>query len=133
MLLPDIGKIAGARKGLLPAFLEPSLAAPCEKPPSGDKWIHEIKHDGYRIQARIDGGKVRLLTRNALDWTARFRGIADALAPLGLGSALIDGEIIVEDAAGISNLSHLQADLKRAAATGSAISRSISSIAKAMT
>jgi bifunctional non-homologous end joining protein LigD len=111
-LLPDIGKIAGARKGLLPAFLEPSLAAPCEKPPSGDNWIHEIKHDGYRIEARIDGGKVRLLTRHALDWTARFRGVADALVHLGLGSALIDGEIVVEDAAGISNLSHLQADLQ---------------------
>ncbi len=75
-------------------------------------WIHEIKHDGYRIEARIDGGKVRLLTRNALDWTARFRGIADALAQLGLGSALVDGEIVVEDTAGISNLSHLQADLQ---------------------
>jgi bifunctional non-homologous end joining protein LigD len=112
ILLPDIGKIAGARKGLLPAFLEPSLAAPCEKPPSGPNWIHEIKHDGYRIQARIDGGKVRLLTRHGLDWTARFRGIADALAQLGLGSALIDGEIVVEDAAGITNLSHLQADLQ---------------------
>jgi bifunctional non-homologous end joining protein LigD len=112
VLLPDIGKIAGARKGLLPAFLEPSLAAPCEKPPSGDNWIHEIKHDGYRIEARIDGGKVRLLTRHALDWTARFRGVADALVHLGLGSALIDGEIVVEDAAGISNLSHLQADLQ---------------------
>jgi bifunctional non-homologous end joining protein LigD len=112
ILLPDIGKIAGARKGLLPAFLEPSLAAPCEKPPSGPNWIHEIKHDGYRIQARIDGGKVRLFTRHGLDWTARFRGIADALAQLGLGSALIDGEIAVEDAAGITNLSHLQADLQ---------------------
>ena len=112
ILLPDIGKIAGARKGLLPTFLEPSLASPCDKPPSGDKWIHEIKHDGYRIEARIDGGKVRLLTRNALDWTARFRGIADALAQLGLGSALIDGEIVAEDAGGMSNLSHLQADLQ---------------------
>jgi bifunctional non-homologous end joining protein LigD len=112
ILLPDIGRIAGARKGLLPAFLEPSLAAPCDKPPSGDNWIHEIKHDGYRIEARIDGGKVRLLTRNALDLTARFRGIADALAQLGLGSALVDGEIVVEDGAGISNLSHLQADLQ---------------------
>jgi bifunctional non-homologous end joining protein LigD len=112
ILLPDIGKIAGARKGLLPTFLEPSLASPCDKPPSGDKWIHEIKHDGYHIQARIDGGKARLLTRNALDWTARFRGIGDALAPLGLGSALIDGEIVAEDTAGISNLSHLQADLQ---------------------
>jgi bifunctional non-homologous end joining protein LigD len=111
-LLPDIGKVPGARKGLLPTFLEPSLAAPCEKPPSGANWIHEIKHDGYRIQARIDGGKVRLLTRHALDWTARFRGVADALAALGLGSALIDGEIVVEDEAGISNLSYLQADLQ---------------------
>ena len=79
---------------------------------AGDNWIHEIKHDGYRIEARIDGGKVRLLTRNALDWTARFRGIADALAQLGLGSALVDGEIVVEDTSGISNLSHLQADLQ---------------------
>jgi bifunctional non-homologous end joining protein LigD len=112
VLLPDIGKVAGARKGLLPAFLEPSLAAPCEKPPTGDNWIHEIKHDGYRIEARIDGGKIRLLTRHALDWTARFRGVADALVHLGLGSALIDGEIVVEDTAGISNLSHLQADLQ---------------------
>jgi bifunctional non-homologous end joining protein LigD len=111
-LLPDIGRIAGARKGLLPAFLEPSLAAPCDKPPTGSNWIHEIKHDGYRIQARIDGNKVRLLTRHGLDWTARFRGIADALADLGFGSALIDGEIVVEDDAGITNLSHLQADLQ---------------------
>jgi bifunctional non-homologous end joining protein LigD len=112
MLLPDIGKIAGARKGLLPAFLEPSLAAPCDKPPTGPNWIHEIKHDGYRIQARVDGNKVRLLTRHGLDWTARFRGIADALAELGLGSALIDGEIVVEDDGGITNLSHLQMDLQ---------------------
>ena len=79
---------------------------------AGLNWIHEIKHDGYRIQARIDGSKVRLLTRHGLDWTARFRGIADALAELGLGSALIDGEIVVEDDGGITNLSHLQADLQ---------------------
>jgi bifunctional non-homologous end joining protein LigD len=111
-LLPDAGKVLGARKGLLPTFLEPSLASPCDKPPSGPKWIHEIKHDGYRIQARIDGRDTRLLTRKALDWTARFRSIADALEGLGLGSALIDGEIIVEDEKGISSLNNLQADLK---------------------
>jgi bifunctional non-homologous end joining protein LigD len=112
LLLPDIGRVDGARKGLLPTFLEPSLASPCDKPPSGANWIHEIKHDGYRMEARIDGGKVRLFTRKGLDWTARFRGIADALVELGLGSALIDGEIVVEDDAGITNLSHLQADLQ---------------------
>ncbi|HZT19239.1 MAG TPA: DNA ligase D [Dongiaceae bacterium] len=112
LALPGIEKIRGARKGLLLAFVEPSLASPCDQPPSGPKWIHEIKHDGYRIQARIDGRAVRLLTRKALDWTDRFRGIAGALRELGLGSALIDGEIVVEDGAGLTSLNDLQADLK---------------------
>jgi bifunctional non-homologous end joining protein LigD len=111
-VLPDISKIAGARKGALPAFLEPSLASPCDKPPSGPKWIHEIKHDGYRIQARIDGAKATLLTRKGLDWTARFSNIMPALTRLGLKSALIDGEIVVEDEAGVTNLNTLQAELK---------------------
>ncbi len=111
-ILPDIGKLSGARTGLLPVFVEPSLASLCEKPPTGPKWIHEIKYDGYRIQARIDGRTIRLLTRKQLDWTERFRSIADALKALGLGSALIDGEIVVEDASGISSFNALQADLK---------------------
>src|SRR6202043_340435 len=98
--------------GRLPTFLEPSLASPCEKPPSGPKWIHEIKHDGYRMQARIDGRTISLMTRKALDWTQRFGSIAAAFGSLGLGSALIDGEIIVEDATGISSFNNLQADLK---------------------
>ena len=110
--LPDIGEISGARKGLLPAFLEPSLASPCERPPSGPKWIHEIKYNGYRMQARIDGRTVRLLTRKELDWTERFLSIAAALKAIGLGSALIDGEMVVEDASGISSFNDLQADLK---------------------
>jgi bifunctional non-homologous end joining protein LigD len=110
--LPIITKLSGARAGLLPVFLEPSLASQCGKPPSGPKWIHEIKHDGYRMQARIDGRKIRLLTRKKLDWTERFLSIANALKALGLGSALIDGEIVVEDASGISSFNDLQADLK---------------------
>jgi bifunctional non-homologous end joining protein LigD len=111
-VLPDISKIAGARKGPLPAFLEPSLASPCDRPPSGPKWIHEIKHDGYRIQARIDGAKATLLTRKGLNWKARFPNIAPVLTRLELKTALIDGEIVVEDEAGISNLNNLQAELK---------------------
>jgi bifunctional non-homologous end joining protein LigD len=110
--LPDVSKLPAARTGLLPVFLEPSLALPCEKPPSGPKWIHEIKYDGYRMQARIDGRKIRLLTRKKLDWTERFQTIADALRALALGSALIDGEIVVEDASGISSFNDLQSDLK---------------------
>ncbi|MGH6934719.1 MAG: DNA ligase D, partial [Methylocella sp.] len=110
--LPNIGELSGARAGLLPAFLEPSLAMPCEKPPSGSSWIHEIKYDGYRMQARIDGRKIRLLTRKGLDWTARFQSIAEALKALALASALLDGEIVIEDASGISSFNDLQADLK---------------------
>jgi bifunctional non-homologous end joining protein LigD len=96
----------------LPAFLEPSLALLCEKPPSGPQWIHEIKYDGYRIQARLEGGRVRLLTRKRLDWTKRFPTIVTALAGLSVSSALIDGEIVAENDRGIPSFSLLQADLK---------------------
>jgi bifunctional non-homologous end joining protein LigD len=111
LILPDIRKVKGARKGILPPFVEPSLAAVCDKPPSGAKWVHEIKFDGYRIQARIDGGKIRMKTRKGLDWTERFRSIATAVDALGLASALLDGEIVVEDASGIPSFNALQQDL----------------------
>src|SRR5262249_9878269 len=75
-------------------------------------WIHEIKHDGYRTQARVDGRSVRLLTRKSLDWTERFPAISSALKELALGSALIDGEIVVEDSSGLTSLNDLQADLQ---------------------
>jgi bifunctional non-homologous end joining protein LigD len=108
---PDPKKIKGARKGILPAFLEPSLPQSTEKPPSGANWVHEIKYDGYRTQARIDGHDVRLLTRKGLDWTSRFSKIASALKTVGLSSALIDGEIVVEDSGGLPSFTLLQQDL----------------------
>jgi bifunctional non-homologous end joining protein LigD len=109
---PELSKIRGARKGFLRLFVEPSLASPAERPPKGANWRHEIKFDGYRIQARIDGDEVRLLTRKALNWTDRFASVAKAVAQLGLGSAILDGEMVVEDSAGISSFSELVSDLK---------------------
>lgn len=109
---PEVKKIRGARKGILPAFLEPSLPHITHRAPSGPKWVHEIKYDGYRMQARIDGREVKLLTRKGLNWTARFPGITAALKKLGLSSALLDGEIVVEDTAGVPSFNLLQADLK---------------------
>ena len=103
--------VRGARKGLLPAFLEPSQAQSAERPPSGEKWVHEIKYDGYRIQARVDGSTIKLLTRKGLDWTERFPRLVAALRRLELASAWIDGEIVVEDAGGIPSFNLLQADL----------------------
>jgi len=96
----------------LPDFVPLSLATLFDRAPSGPNWLHEIKFDGYRMEARLDHGKVRLLTRKEQDWTHRFRPVASAVAALPASNALLDGEIVVEDDNGISNFSLLQTDLK---------------------
>jgi len=96
----------------LPDFVPPSLATLHSAAPNGADWIHEIKFDGYRIQARLDRGKVKLLTRKQLDWTHRFERIAKAVAALPAETALLDGELVVEDGNGVSSFSMLQTDLK---------------------
>jgi bifunctional non-homologous end joining protein LigD len=100
------------RRGGLPDFVPPSLATLHSAPPDGAGWIHEIKFDGYRIEARLDHGKVRLLTRKQLDWTHRFERIATAVAAVPAQTALLDGELVVEGENGISSFSLLQTDLK---------------------
>ena len=101
-----------ASRTALPDFVPPSLATLRSAPPSGAKWLHEIKFDGYRIEARLDHGNVRLLTRKELDWTHRFERVAKAVAALPAGTALLDGELVVENDLGISSFSMLQTDLK---------------------
>jgi bifunctional non-homologous end joining protein LigD len=96
----------------LPGFVPPSLATLHSDAPCGGEWLHEIKYDGYRIQARLDRGKVRLLTRKSLDWTHRFKPVAAAIAALPVETALLDGELVVENDKGISSFSLLQTDLK---------------------
>jgi bifunctional non-homologous end joining protein LigD len=96
----------------LPNFVPPSLATLRATAPNGEGWVHEIKFDGYRIQARLDRGKVRLLTRKGLDWTSKFPNVAAAVAKLPARTALIDGEVVIEDAGGVSSFSGLQAALK---------------------
>ena len=101
-----------ARRAALPNFVEPCLATLANKAPDGSNWIHEIKFDGYRIQARLDRGKIKLLTRRGLDWTRKFPTIAEAVGNLPVKTALIDGELVSEGADGISSFSLLQEDLK---------------------
>jgi bifunctional non-homologous end joining protein LigD len=110
--LPDPATIKGARKERLPDFLSPMLATLAPTAPTGERWLHEIKFDGYRLQARIEAGRVRLLTRSGLDWTDRFgKAVPAALRALPIGTALIDGELVVETGSGASDFSALQADL----------------------
>src|SRR6185437_9107015 len=96
----------------LPGFIEPCLATLSEKAPNSDNWIHEIKFDGYRLQAHIDNGDVKLLTRKGLDWIDKFGATAAALAKLPVDNALIDGELVVEAPDGVSSFSLLQQTLK---------------------
>jgi bifunctional non-homologous end joining protein LigD len=103
--------LAGAPRAALPRFIAPCLATLVDKAPEGKRWEHEIKFDGYRIQARLDHRKVKLLTRKGLDWTAKFPSVAAAITKLRAKAALIDGELVVEDAKGVSRFSLLQQDL----------------------
>ncbi len=93
-------------------FIAPALATLKAAPPSGDNWIHEVKFDGYRIQAHIASGKVKLLTRSGLDWTTRFGdAIPRELLALDCKQAIIDGELVVLSPKGVASFSLLQADL----------------------
>jgi bifunctional non-homologous end joining protein LigD len=103
---PD--SMAGARKGPMPDGLKPQLATLTAAAPAGPEWVHEIKYDGYRLFARMERGKVRLITRNGLDWTAKFPELAQAFARLPVDSALIDGELVCLASDGTTNFSDLQ-------------------------
>jgi|SRR6516162_4096078 len=85
-------------------FIEPCLPSRAERPPAGRDWIHEIKHDGFRIMARRDATGVRLISRHGNDFTARFPLAAAAVASLPAHSFLIDGEAIVTDAKGLRSI-----------------------------
>ncbi|MTD95592.1 DNA ligase D [Hyphomicrobium sp. xq] len=96
----------------LPAFVAPQLASLVAEPPAGKDWLHEIKYDGYRAIAAIGGGRGRIYTRSGQDWTDKFAGIAAELTKLKIGSALLDGEIVVLDEHGRSSFQRLQNALK---------------------
>jgi bifunctional non-homologous end joining protein LigD len=104
-------KIRGAKPGPLLSFIEPQRASPATIPPTGEAWVHEIKFDGYRLLARIDGGRVRLKTRSGLDWTGKFPSVQKALERLPVVAAFLDGEVVVETERGTPDFGALQQDL----------------------
>jgi bifunctional non-homologous end joining protein LigD len=89
-------------------FIEPCLPSAAERPPSGPDWVHEIKHDGYRLMARRDSVRVRLLTRNGHDWADRYPAIVEAVNALKARSCLLDGEAVVCDANGLAVFERLR-------------------------
>jgi DNA ligase D-like protein (predicted ligase) len=98
------------RQGVtLPHFVPPQLSQPVEKPPSGPQWLHEIKLDGYRMAARIDNGRVQLLTRTGLDWTEKYPSAIAALANMKAKTAYLDGELCGVNESGLPTFAHTQA------------------------
>lgn len=97
----------------LPKFRKPQLATLVDDVPTGNRWMHEIKFDGYRALIAAKGEEVRVYTRNGKDWTDKFAPLVETFAALDLPSCLIDGEIVATDADGNPDFSSLQSVLKR--------------------
>ena len=89
-------------------FIAPCQPSKAARPPSGPLWVHEIKHDGYRLMVRRDGSRVRCFTRNGHDWADRFPAIVEAAARLKAQSFLIDGEAVIARDDGMSDFRALR-------------------------
>ncbi|MCA9293350.1 MAG: DNA ligase D, partial [Phycisphaerales bacterium] len=109
----DPSGLPGAEAAKMPKTVKPQLCTAQSAPPIGDEWVHELKYDGYRLMARLEGGKVTLLTRNGHDWTDRFAPVAKALGRLAIKDAILDGEVCVLDARGLPSFGALQRSLDR--------------------
>jgi ATP-dependent DNA ligase len=88
--------------------IQPCLPKPAKEPPAGPDWLHEIKHDGFRILARRDGNSVRPYTRNGYNFADRFPRIVKAIKSLPVQSCFIDGEAIVVDTNGLATFDLLR-------------------------
>ena len=97
------------RRATLPERLEPELATLASSPPPvPEDWLYELKYDGYRVLARIEGDEVRCITRNGNDWTSKLPALAKSLAQLPTRSAWLDGEIVVAGKNGAPDFQALQ-------------------------
>lgn len=111
--VPAPKKKQASKRAPFPGFIPPQLATPTDQPPTGADWMHELKLDGYRIQAHLTDGKTRLLTRNEKDWTGRYPAIAAAIAGLAADDAILDGELVALTEDGRTSFAELQAVQER--------------------
>jgi len=110
---PKVGQLAGARATEMPRRWSPQLAKEADSAPKGAGWLHEIKYDGYRTLVFFQEGVVRLITRNGHDWTKRYGALARAFEKLPCTTAILDGEVVVQDPRGVPSLNLLEEALSR--------------------
>ena len=89
-------------------FIRPELRTLVSEPPTGEGWVHEIKYDGYRTVVVADRGRVRAFTRNSNDWSRAYRRMIEACGKLAYKSAVIDGEMVVQDENGLTDFNALR-------------------------
>ena len=97
-----------ARKKVIPSLVRPCLPTASRNAPTGDKWVHEIKYDGYRMICHLDKGKVRFQSRNGKDWTNRLPSLARMMSGLPVDNAILDGEVVMMDENGVTSFQALQ-------------------------
>jgi len=103
--------VEGAGAGPFPGFVQPCRPTERSEPPSGEVWLHEIKHDGYRVQAHVREGEPRLYTMNGHDWTARMPALAASVRALPVNNVILDGEVVAVDAKGLPSFFELPSAL----------------------
>lgn len=90
----------GASAAIFQGFVDPCVPIERKAPPSGEDWLHEIKHDGYRAQAHFHDGSAAVFTRRGNDWAARMPTIAASIRALPVNNVILDGELVAVDAKG---------------------------------
>jgi ATP-dependent DNA ligase len=98
-----------AKPQFRPGFVEPCIPTPAGKIPDGPLWVHELKHDGYRLIIKRQDDRVRLFTRGGYDWTDRYPRIVQAVRKLRVKSFVIDGEAVICDRKGRADFDKLHA------------------------
>jgi bifunctional non-homologous end joining protein LigD len=101
-----------ATEAAYPGFIEPALPTMIDKPVSGDRWVHEVKFDGYRVQVHLIHSEIKVFTRRGHDWTHRFKKISADAWHISAKSAILDGEVVVPSVDGTTDFSVLQNELK---------------------
>lgn len=103
----DAAAISGSKKRAMPASVQPQLCTLVKEVPKGDRWVHEIKFDGYRMTAHVNDGKAKMVTRNGKAWTSKFPEVSAQCVELGV-DCILDGEVVVVKPDGTSDFQALQ-------------------------
>ncbi len=103
-----LDELSDAKRAALPETVKPQLATLVKQAPEGDSWFNEIKFDGYRMTCRVERRGVKFLSRNGLDWTDRLEKLVKAVRGLGIGTGILDGEVVVLEKDGSTSFQGLQ-------------------------